>query len=88
MSICKSIVKFVISLMSLIIKNVQQFKKIHIFYKFWTFYNRMGAFFVKDKYFLWWGLRPRPKLPRPWAGPGLNSTYIIFYLFKKTVMVS
>ena len=58
-------------------------KKFIFFYKFWTFYNRMGAFFVKDKYFLWWGLRPRP-----WAGPGLNSTYINFFLFKKTVMVS
>ena len=33
MSVCKSIVKFVISLTSLIIKSVQQFEKIHIFYE-------------------------------------------------------
>ena len=33
MSVCKSIIKFVISLISLIIKNAQQFEKIHIFYK-------------------------------------------------------
>ena len=33
MSVCKSMVKFVISLTSLIIKNAQQFEKIHIFYK-------------------------------------------------------
>ena len=33
MSICNSIVKFVISLTSLIIKSAQQFEKIHIFYK-------------------------------------------------------
>ena len=31
MSVCKSIIKFVISLISLIIKNAQQFEKIHIF---------------------------------------------------------
>ena len=33
MSICKSIIKFVIFLTSLIIKSAQQFEKIHIFYK-------------------------------------------------------
>ena len=33
MSVCKSIIKFVISLTSLIIKNAQQFEKIYIFYK-------------------------------------------------------
>ena len=33
MSVCKSIIKFVISLISLIIKSAQQFEKIHIFYK-------------------------------------------------------
>ena len=33
MSVCKSIIKFVISLTSLIIKSAQQFEKIHIFYK-------------------------------------------------------
>ena len=31
MSVCKCIVKFVISLTSLIIKSAQQYKKIHIF---------------------------------------------------------
>ena len=31
MSVCKFIIKFVISLISLIIKNAQQFKKIHTF---------------------------------------------------------
>ena len=33
MSICKSIVKFVIFITSLVIKCAQQLKKIHIFYK-------------------------------------------------------
>ena len=33
MLVCKSIVKFIISLTSLIIKSAQQFLKIHIFYK-------------------------------------------------------
>ena len=33
MSVCKSIIKFVISLTSLIIKSAQQFEKIYIFYK-------------------------------------------------------
>ena len=55
MSICKSIVKFVISLTSLIIKSAQQFfKKSYFFIKFWVFYNKMGALFIKGKYF-WWG---------------------------------
>ena len=33
MSVCKSIIKFMISLISLIIKSAQQFEKIYIFYK-------------------------------------------------------
>ena len=33
MSVCKSIVKFVITLTILIIKSAQQFEEIHIFYK-------------------------------------------------------
>ena len=45
MSVFKFIVKFVISLTSLIIKSVQQFEKIHIFTKFWAFYNGMELFF-------------------------------------------
>ena len=72
MSIYKSIVKFIISLTSLIIKSAQSFEKIRIFYKILGLLQRDGAFFVKGKYFLWWGLRPRPKLPRPWAGPSLH----------------
>ena len=53
MSVCKSIVKFVISITSLIIKVHNHLKKFIFFIKFWVFYNGMGAFFVKGKYFLW-----------------------------------
>ena len=28
-----------------------------------------GAFFPKENFVCWWGLRLRPNLPRPWAGP-------------------
>ena len=28
-----------------------------------------GAFFLKENFVFRWGLRPRPNLPRPWAGP-------------------
>ena len=28
-----------------------------------------GAFFHKENFVFWWGLRPRLNLPRPWAGP-------------------
>ena len=55
MSVCKSIVKFVISLTSLIIKSVQQFEKNHIFYEILGLLQWDWAFFVKSKYFLWWG---------------------------------
>ena len=44
------------------------FKKIQIFYEILSLLQWDGAFIVKDKYFLWPGLRLRPKLPRPWAG--------------------
>ena len=44
MSICKSIVKFVIFITLLIIKCAQQFKKIYIFYEIVAFYNEMGLF--------------------------------------------
>ena len=37
MSVCKSIVKFVMSLTLLIIKSAQPFKKTHIFYKILSF---------------------------------------------------
>ena len=30
---------------------------------------KSGAFFLKEIFVFWWGLRPRPNLPRPWAGP-------------------
>ena len=51
MSIYKSIVKFVISLTSLIIKSAQSFEKIRIFYKILGLLQRDEAFFVKGKYF-------------------------------------
>ena len=53
MSVCKSIVKFVISITSLIIKSAQQFEKIHTFYKILGLLQWDGAFFVNGKYFLW-----------------------------------
>ena len=31
-----------------------------------------GAFFPKKIFVFWWGLRPRPNLPRPWAGPAVT----------------
>ena len=36
------------------------------------------AFFLKEKFVFWWGLRPRPRpnLPRPWAGPRAYDIYI------------
>ena len=49
-SVFKSIVKFVISLTSLIIKSAQQFEKIHIFYKILGILQWDGVFFVKGKY--------------------------------------
>ena len=55
MSVFKFIIKFVISLTSLIIKSAQQFEKIHIFYKILSILQWDGAFFVKGKIFLWWG---------------------------------
>ena len=47
MSIYKSIIKFVISLTSLIIKNAEPFKKICIFYKILGLLQWEGAFFCK-----------------------------------------
>ena len=47
MSIYKSIIKFVISLTSLIIKNAQPFKKICIFYKILDLLQWEWAFFCK-----------------------------------------
>ena len=51
MSIYKSIVKFVISITSLIIKSAQPFEKIHIFYKILGLLQWDGSPFVKGKYF-------------------------------------
>ena len=58
-----------ISITSLIIKSAQPFEKIHIFYKILGLLQWDGSPFVKGKYFCGGGFRPRPKLPRPWAGP-------------------
>ena len=45
MTICKPIVKFVISLTLLIIKNVQPLKYIYNFIKIWAFnYEKWGLF--------------------------------------------
>ena len=30
----------------------------------------MGLYFAREIFFWLWGLRPRPKLPSPWAGAG------------------
>ena len=51
-SIYKSVVKFMISITSLIIKSAQPFEKIHIFYKILSLLQWNGGFFVKGKYFL------------------------------------
>ena len=64
-SIYKSIVKFVISLTSLIIKSAQLFEKDRSFIKFWAFYNGMIPFFFRVNIFCGGVLRPRP-----WASPG------------------
>ena len=45
--IYKSIVKFVIFLTSLIIKNAHPFEKIHIFYKILSLLQWDGVFFCK-----------------------------------------
>ena len=47
MSVFKFIIKFLISLTSLIIKNAQQFEKIHIFYKILDILQWDGPFFCK-----------------------------------------
>ena len=64
----KSIVKFVISLASLL-KKVPIILKMLYFYKILGLLLReMGPFFSRKIFYLLWGFRPRPKLPRPWAG--------------------
>ena len=61
----KSIVKFVISLASLL-KKVPIILKMLYFYKILGLLLReMGHFFSRKFFYLLWGLRPRPKLPRP-----------------------
>ena len=39
----------------------------------------MWPFFPKEFFFFGWGLRPRPNLPRPWAGPEHKWTCIYMY---------
>ena len=61
----KSIVKFVVSLVSLL-KKILIILKILYFYKILDILLReMGSFFSRKILYLLWGLRPRPKLPRP-----------------------
>ena len=36
--------------------------------------REMGPFFSRKFFYLLWGLRPRPKLPRTWAGTDFTST--------------
>ena len=38
----------------------------------------MGSFLAMDFFFWSWGLRPRPKLPSPWAGPDHSKLSIPF----------
>ena len=62
----KFIVKFVVSLSSLFKKSTNYLKKILYFYKILGLLLReMSLFFSKEIFYLLWGLRPRPKLPRP-----------------------
>ena len=65
MTICKLIVKFVVFLTSLIKKITTFRKNIYNFIKIWAFTMESGAFFPKKISVFWWGLRPRPNLPRP-----------------------
>ena len=48
----KSIVKFVVSLASLLNKKYQLFKKYYIFIKFWAFYSRRWGIFLVGKFFI------------------------------------
>ena len=66
MTICKTIVKFVVSLTSLIKKCTTFRKYIYSFIKkFGLLTIENGAFFPKKFFVVWRGLRPRPNLPRP-----------------------
>ena len=42
----------------------------------------MGPFFSRKIFYLLWGLRPRPKLPKPLAGTGLVSKIDDNFLFE------
>ena len=55
-TICKPIVKFVVSLISLIKKNVQPLENIYSFIKIWTFNYGKWAFFPKKFFVSWWAL--------------------------------
>ena len=62
MSICKTIVKFVVFLVSLIKKNAQPFekKKSHFFYKILDLLQWGQSIFLGGKFFCGGSLRPKP----------------------------
>ena len=69
-------ITFVCDLASLLKKVPIILKKCYILKNFWAFYRKIGPFFNREILFWLWGLRPRPKLPRPWAGPvSFNALY-------------
>ena len=62
----KSIVKFVVFLALFFKKKVPIILKRLYFYKILGLLLReMWPFFSREIFYLLWGLRPRPKLPRP-----------------------
>ena len=63
----KSIIKFVVFLTLLLKKSTNYLKNVTVyFYKILDLLLReMGPFFSREIFYLLWGLRPRPKLPRP-----------------------
>ena len=68
----KPIVKFIIFLASLLKKSINYLKNV-IFYKILSILGReMRPFFNREIFILLWGLRPRPKLPWPWAGLNIS----------------
>ena len=71
MAICKPIVKLYITNK----KNVQPLENIYNFIKIWFFNYEKWAFFPKGNFVFWWGLRPKPNLPRSWTGLATTSTY-------------
>ena len=39
--------------------------------------RKIGPFSSREILFWLWGLRPRPKLPRPWAGPAICHSPLV-----------